>query len=187
MLGKFLPAPGVLLGIAAATVFTAHAPSATAGEERLVTATISGSLLSMEAAPLESTVISKTLATGFVAPVGALTLSSNSSTPVAGFENPFQTIDIDNGTGTANTVGNGATDRLIFDVSQSSNLNSFSFTGYAGATQFDLGNGYYEVAPLSAVPEPSTYVAGALALGALCYHQRKRLRRHRTRRWLAER
>jgi autotransporter-associated beta strand protein len=132
--------------------------------------------------------------------VGALTLNATGShldfetgtvgtVTFASFTPGAFVLTINNWTGTANTIGNGATDRLIFDVSQSSNLGSFSFTGFEGATEFDLGNGYYEVTPLSAVPEPSTYFAGALALAALGYQQLRRLRRrrHRIRRWLPER
>jgi fibronectin-binding autotransporter adhesin len=74
----------------------------------------------------------------------------------------------------------GMADRLIFGSDQTSNLSSFSFTGYdAGAVEFSLGGGFYEVtaAGVAPVPEPSTYGAGALALTALVYHQRRRLRR----------
>lgn len=88
------------------------------------------------------------------------------------------TLTIDNWTGNLNTVGSATTDRLIFNSSQASNLSYFSFTGYeAGATQFDLGGGYYEVAPMTAVPEPSTYLAAAMALLAVGFQQRARLKR----------
>jgi autotransporter-associated beta strand protein len=80
------------------------------------------------------------------------------------------------------------TDRLVFDSNQSGNLSHFNFTGYAaGAFEIDLGGGYYEITPVAPIPEASTYVAGALALGALAYHQRRRFRRRRIRRWLPER
>ena len=99
--------------------------------------------------------------------VGVLTFS--------GFTPGANTLVIDNWTGTVNTVGNGSTDRLIFKEDQSGNLANFWFTGYApGATEFDV-NGFFEVTPV-AVPEPSTYIAALLALGALGYHQRRRLR-----------
>jgi len=93
--------------------------------------------------------------------VGTLTFTSlNAST---------FTLTIDNWTGNYNTVGSGSTDRLIFDSDQSSNLNSFFFTGYgAGGVEFNLGGGYWEV--VAAVPEPTTYLGGALALGALAFH-----------------
>ena len=83
-------------------------------------------------------------------------------------------LAIDNWTGLANTIGNGATDRLVFGSDQTSNLGAFSFTGYTGATQFDLGGGYYEIVPTSPVPEPGTYAAGLLTLLALGWHQRRR-------------
>jgi hypothetical protein len=123
---------------------------------------------------------------------GALTLSATSShlgfgTGTAGtltfasFSPGSFSLTIDSWTA-------GANDRLIFVSDQSANLGSFNFTGYGpGAIEFDLGGGYYEITPASPVPEPSTYVAGALALGALAYHQRRRFRRRRIRRWLPER
>ncbi|MDQ6905557.1 MAG: autotransporter-associated beta strand repeat-containing protein, partial [Chloroflexota bacterium] len=86
-------------------------------------------------------------------------------------------ITIDNWTGTANTLGNASTDRLIFNTSLSNSyLSLFEFTGYAaGATQVNLGGGFYEVVPVAPVPEPATYAAGALSLLALTAHQRRRL------------
>lgn len=123
---------------------------------------------------------------------GALTLSATSShlgfgTGTAGtltfasFSPGSFSLTIDSWTA-------GANDRLIFVSDQSANLGSFNFTGYEpGAIEFDLGGGYYEITPASPVPEPSTYVAGALALGALAYHQLLRFRRRRIRRWLPER
>jgi autotransporter-associated beta strand protein len=125
---------------------------------------------------------------------GALTLSATGShldfgtgtvgtLTFASFTPGIFSLTIDNWTGTLGTVGSGTTDRLIFASDQSANLTHFSFTGFAsGATEFSLGGGYWEVTPVAPVPEPSTYVAGALALGALVYHQRKRLRRRLSRR-----
>jgi fibronectin-binding autotransporter adhesin len=102
--------------------------------------------------------------------VGVLTFSS--FTPGA------NTLVIDNWTGTVNTVGSASTDRLIFNSDQASNLSSFQFTGFgAGAAEFALGGGYYEVVPLTPVPEPSTYIGGILALGALGFGQRRRFMR----------
>src|SRR4029077_10586780 len=40
-----------------------------------------------------------------------------------------------------------------------------------------LASGFYEVVPISAVPEPSTYIAGILALALLVYHERRNIRR----------
>jgi autotransporter-associated beta strand protein len=85
------------------------------------------------------------------------------------------TLTIDNWTGNYNQVGSGSTDRLIFDADQTSNLSSFAFTGFgAGGVQFDLGNGYWEV--VAAVPEPSTWLGGALALAMLGGWQARRWR-----------
>jgi fibronectin-binding autotransporter adhesin len=119
--------------------------------------------------------------------VGALTLVANGShidfgtgtvgvLSFASFNPGSNTLNIDNWTGTLNTVGNAGTDRLVFDSDQSLNLAGFSFTGYApGAVEFALGGGYYEIVPLTPVPEPATYISGILVLGALGWHQRGRL------------
>ncbi len=123
--------------------------------------------------------------------VGALTLTSTGSrldfgTGTAGVlefasltTNGF-VLAIDNWTGSFNTVGGSMTDRLIFSGNQSGNLAAFSFTGFNGAAQFDLGGGYYEIVPVSPVPEPGTYAAGLLALLALAWQQRARLMNFRT-------
>jgi autotransporter-associated beta strand protein len=87
------------------------------------------------------------------------------------------TLTINNWTGTPGGVGSGSTDRLIFNSDQSANLSSFAFTGFAGAMEFDLGNGYYEITPLTAVPEPSTYFAAGLALALVVFQQARRFRR----------
>ena len=104
--------------------------------------------------------------------VGVLTFNS--------FNPGTYALMIANWTGTANTVGNGSTDRLIFASDQSANLGSFAFNGYGpGAVEFNLGNGYYEVTP---VPETSTWLAGAFTLGALGLHLiRRRVKASRTR------
>src|SRR2546423_4322887 len=74
-------------------------------------------------------------------------------------------LTIANWTGTPNTFGTDSTDRLIFASDQTANLSNFLFNGYGpGAVEFDLGNGYYEVAP---VPETSTWLAGAFTLGGV--------------------
>jgi autotransporter-associated beta strand protein len=87
-------------------------------------------------------------------------------------------LNIANWTGTEATVGNATTDRLIFASSQGANLGGFSFNGYApGAMEFDLGNGYYEITPVTPVPEPSTYFAALFALATLGFHQARRFRR----------
>jgi autotransporter-associated beta strand protein len=117
--------------------------------------------------------------------LGALTLSATASR-------------LDFGTGTAGTLtfasftpgaftltidnwSSGTTDRLVFASNQSANLSSFNFTDYApGAIQFDLGGGYYEITPNAAVPEPATYLAGALALATLGCRQLRRFRRRRS-------
>lgn len=105
--------------------------------------------------------------------VGALTLTAAGShldfgtgtvgvLSFASFAPGANSLTIDNWTGLANTVGTASTDRLIFDLTQSANLASFTFSGYAsGAVQFDLGNGFFELTPVTPVPEPATCLAGA--------------------------
>lgn len=126
--------------------------------------------------------------TAGAAGMGALTLTATGShidfgtgtvgvLSFASFSPGANTLTIDNWSGVANTLGSGSTDRLIFNSDQSGNLGSFLFGGYAGAVEFGLVGGYYEVVPLTAVPEPATYIAGLLALGALGWNQLRRWRR----------
>lgn len=109
--------------------------------------------------------------------VGSLTLSATGSRvdfgtgtvgllTFASFTPGGNILTIDNWTGAQAMVGSDTTDRLIFASDQSANLSSFNFAGYGpGATQFDLGNGYYELTPaVVPVPEPATYVAALLTL-----------------------
>lgn len=118
--------------------------------------------------------------------VGALTLIGNNShidfgtgavgvLTFASFNPGIYSLTIDNWTGTIAQSGGGSTDRLIFNADQSLNLNSFNFTGYSGAIEFDLGGGFYEVVP-AAVPEPATYISGLLALAVVVFHHRKQIR-----------
>ncbi|GEM_PF-1682085 len=76
-----------------------------------------------------------------------------------------------------NPVGSG--DGLYFIGTSTDFVTKFdqsdvSFNGITGYAVFDYV-GYYEVVGLTAVPEPSTWVAGSLALLALAYSQRRRL------------
>ena len=93
----------------------------------------------------------------------------------ANFTPGANTLVIDNWTGTAATVGSAGTDRLIFNAAQATNLGSFSFTGYTGAVEIALDGGYFEVVPLTAVPEPSTWIPAVLAFLALVYYRRSPL------------
>ena len=119
--------------------------------------------------------------------VGALTLTASGSKidfgsgsvgilTFASFTPGSFTLTIDNWTGTVNTAGSPSTDRLIFTSDQSTNLSSFFFTGYApGASEFNLGGGYWEVTP-AAVPETSTWFAALLGLGVAAFHLIRRQR-----------
>ena len=99
--------------------------------------------------------------------VGTLTFAS--------FNPGTESLIIDNWTGTANTVGDLSTDRLIFQSDQTANLSNFLFTNYQGATQFDLGGGFYEITPLlSGVPEINPAFAASIfcALLSILAHSR---------------
>jgi autotransporter-associated beta strand protein len=67
----------------------------------------------------------------------------------------------------------GTDDRLIFkqNLATAGYLDNITFNG-AGASQIDLGGGYFEVVP---VPEPATVLGGLLMVGALGWSQRRRI------------
>jgi hypothetical protein len=126
--------------------------------------------------------------------IGALTLTSSSVidmgsiSSILAFANsslatwmPGQTLNIYNWSGIALT-GNGA-DQVYFGMGVTgltvAQLNSIRFYSDSGTTL--LGTGIFapdldgEVIPtLVPVPEPSTWIGGALALAAIGYTQRKR-------------
>ena len=117
--------------------------------------------------------------------MGALTLSASShidfgsgTVGILTFAslNPSTfTLNVDNWTGTPQVVGTVSTDRLIFDSDQSSNLASFSFTGFGtGGFEIALGGGFFEVTP---IPEAKTYGIGLAALTTLVCHQVRRWRK----------
>jgi len=121
--------------------------------------------------------------------LGALTLSANSTLDFGSsgvgtlvftsFTPNGHTLNIlnyinSNANVATNTSGvDGTDDRLIFNQDESSNLGSFSFGGVS-AVEIALGGGFWEI---TAVPEPSTWVAGALALVGLLTTQRRRITR----------
>ena len=108
---------------------------------------------------------------------------ANSSTLLAstGIVSGSGTISILNWTGLARTDSGAATnDRLLYVTDpgySASQLSQFQFYDDSGAL-FATGameiayNGFTEIVP---VPEPSTYLAGFLALGAIAYSQRRRM------------
>ena len=123
--------------------------------------------------------------------IGALTLSSNSTinfgtgssavvqfaglgphTPITGAD-----LAIINWDGVPVTGGSG--DRLLFsglatDFTTAFGQTDVSFNGVTGYV-VDQFLGFYEVTAVP-VPEPSTWIAAALALGAIGFSQRKRVR-----------
>lgn len=127
------------------------------------------------------------LGTGTTVGAGALTLTTTATldygTTGVGTLNFNSFVDTNNflltvlnfthpsGTGTG---VDGTDDRLIFNEPLTAALlGDISFNGVA-ATQIALGNGEYEILPITAVPEPSTWVGGLLTLAVL---NGKRLRR----------
>ena len=130
--------------------------------------------------------------------MGALTLSatSPSSHIVINFATPGsalafsslvgaagQYVDILNWTGNLGfDDGNANNDRLLFasdpGLSQT-DLANFNFYSDGGSTLFAAGGTefvYGNMIELVAVPEPSTWLAAALALGVIGFSQRRRLR-----------
>ncbi|MFL6529311.1 MAG: beta strand repeat-containing protein, partial [Chthoniobacterales bacterium] len=89
------------------------------------------------------------------------------------------TLTVDNWTGTPSTIGDATTDRLIFGADPNANLLQFVFSGYDGAVAFDLGNGFFEVTPLSPVPEINPAVVASLLcafLGVVLHRRSVRAR-----------
>jgi fibronectin-binding autotransporter adhesin len=130
-------------------------------------------------------------ASGSLAAMGALTLNSNSTIDFTSanssnllFSSLTYTagtpVRIEHWTGAFFTDNGAATnDRLLFISSTgltTAQLASIQFTNDAGAllgtgaTQIPF-NGYFELVP---VPEPSTWIGGALALAAIGFSQRRR-------------
>ncbi len=70
----------------------------------------------------------------------------------------------------------GSDDRLIFNQDQTANLAFFSFNG-ASAVEIALDTGFFEVVAAGPIPEPSTWVGGALAFVVVGWTQRRHLRR----------
>jgi fibronectin-binding autotransporter adhesin len=132
--------------------------------------------------------------------MGALTLQSNSiidmgnGASVVAFANSAaqsanwgtgRTISIYNWSGTPNT--GGGTDELFFGNNATgltgAQLLEFQFFSGTGTGAFAPGAiilSTGEVVPLSAVPEPSTWIAGELSFGLLLFTQCRRCRMKRT-------
>jgi hypothetical protein len=111
--------------------------------------------------------------------LGALTLNSNSTLDFgtggvgtlvfASFTPNAHVLNIIDYSTTASAPlvsgTDGTDDRLIFATDQAANLTDFSFGGIS-AVEIALGGGFFEIVP---VPEPSTWVGGALALLVIGY------------------
>ena len=129
--------------------------------------------------------------------LGMLTLTANSSLDFnstsandrgtlffgAFLPNGF-TLTIDNWS--SSSFGNGNSgldgdDRLIFQSSDgnaltSAQLAAIVFSNGGTTSEISLGNGFYEVGAVAAVPESSTAVSGIIlaAIGGLAIHRRRR-------------
>ena len=80
-------------------------------------------------------------------------------------------------TTTGTTPGtDGTDDRLIVNqnISVAGELGDINFNGSA-AQQIALGNGEFEIIAITAVPEPSTWIGGLIALAMLGYSRRRSL------------
>jgi fibronectin-binding autotransporter adhesin len=126
--------------------------------------------------------------------LGALTLTSNATIDFnllsaggvgtltfASFTANGNTLNILNWTSNANfstpTSGvDGTDDRLIFGGALPPTTAFITFNG-AASTFIALDPFFYEVVPLTPIPEPSTWVGAAVALVAIAFSQRRRLLR----------
>jgi autotransporter-associated beta strand protein len=124
--------------------------------------------------------------------MGALTLNAAGSkidfTLTAGtltFTNFVANSQVLSIVGYVGTGSPGGTDQLIFHQNEgpsgANQLSNFDFGFGAGVNvaEQDLTGGFFEIYSAVAVPEPSTWVAAALALGAIAFTQRKRFARSR--------
>ena len=86
--------------------------------------------------------------------------------------------------GTDTTNGTNNDDRLIFFLGSGNTtglsttlLSDITFAGVADASEISLGGGFFEVDPISTVPEPSTWVGSLLLVGFVAVHERRRFSR----------
>jgi autotransporter-associated beta strand protein len=149
-----------------------------------------GSTLAIGAGLSEGTRPSGPFASDGVGGIGTLTVSGTSGSPVTiDFGGPGSTLNFSSlsslGKGTYVNIlnftgqmgfdnGSASNDRLLFATDPGftqTDLANFDFAGFApGATEFNYGN-EFEIVP---VPEPSTWLAGGLALAGLMAFRRPR-------------
>ena len=121
--------------------------------------------------------------------VGALTLTANSTldfqqssgghvTFGGGFVDAGNAYQLTLANYLGGPEGNNPT-QLLFNQDMGSYLNDFQFaygSNLVAAAQLSVGNGFYELVPVTAVPEPATWLSGALLLGAAALSLRRRMR-----------
>ncbi len=113
---------------------------------------------------------------------GAGTLYFSSLTANTG--SLLNVLNDNNTSGMAGTEG--TSDRLLFnqDIAAAGYLNNIEFNGTADATEISLGNGEYEIIPnITAVPEPSTLMAGFLVCGVVLVRFRRSIGAKTLRLW----
>ena len=95
-------------------------------------------------------------------------------------------LDIYNFLGDSDPESNVNNTHLVFQQDMTGSTGDFEFwngSSFVGATTVQLGSSdFWEIVPLTPVPEPSTWAAGALALTSLILFQRGRISRFLKRR-----
>jgi autotransporter-associated beta strand protein len=129
--------------------------------------------------------------------IGILTLRGNSTIDFTsangGSELVCQSLDFISGTIVniahwTGSAGSDGLDRLLFLANPNLTTNDLRFVQFTNdaGLNFTTGgmiigyNGYYELVPITAVPEPATWIGGALALLALVFARGHRTRRTKT-------
>ncbi len=155
---------------------------------------LSGGTLNLNGKSEGAATSNGTSTTGIAAGVGALTLSSTSTIDFGAGDNANKLVFSGLGTHTAGAVlqitnwngiaftGSGS-EQLIFagattDFTSTYTQTEVSFNSILGYAAVDLGGGFYEI---TAIPEPSTWAAAALAAAVIGYQllviRRRRLQR----------
>jgi autotransporter-associated beta strand protein len=87
-------------------------------------------------------------------------------------------ISIASGLNTNISGTDGTDDRLIFNQDESGALSDFSFNGIS-ATEIALGGGFFEIVPVTPIPEPGTWAAAVLSAAIIIFGFVRHLPRRR--------